>query len=80
MENQGLILDNLRLFGKDALPVIAGLMLIALLILLLSSAVLGDGQKDGREDFVNKLKEKEKKLKEKEEKLNKIQEQLKGMR
>lgn len=79
METRGVILENLKLLGKDALPVIAGLMLIALLILLLSSTVLSKGQGDG-EDFVNKLREKEKKLKEKEEKLKKIENQLRGMR
>lgn len=80
MENPGFILNNLKLLEKEALPIFAGLLLIALLILLLSSVFLEGSQADGREDFVKKLKEKEKKLKEKEEKLNKIQEQLKGMR
>ena len=83
MENKGLILENLKLLSakEAASSVVLGIILIAIVILLLGASLFAKSEdKDNREDFLKKLKEKEKKLKEKEEKLNKIQEQLRGMR
>lgn len=58
---------------------VVGLALIALLILALGASVFAESEKDNREEFLKKLKEKEKKLQEKEEKLKKIEEQLRGL-
>jgi len=60
--------------------VAAGIILIAFLMLLLGASAFAEDEKDNREDFIKKLKEKEKKLEEKEEKLKKIEEELRGMR
>ena len=60
--------------------VISGLVLLAILILVIGAGAVEESEKDNREDFIKKLKEKEKKLEEKEEKLKKIEEELRGMR
>jgi len=56
-----------------------GIILIAFLILLLNADAIDENEKNNREEFIKKLKEKEKKLEEKEEKLKKIEEELRSM-
>ena len=79
MEKEGILL-GLKLPNVEVpITLLAGLILIGIIVLILGSALIASESKNNQQEFMDKLKEKEKKLQEKEEKLHQIQEQLKGM-
>ncbi len=80
MEKEGMLI-GLKLSNAEIPPaLLAGLILIGIIILILGSAFIASESKNNQQEFIDKLRGKEKKLREKEEKLNQIQKQLKGIR